>query len=89
MTELVIQICLISLIVAIFMSMVRLIKGPELMDRIMSLDAIAVCVIGILVLESIKRKSPYFIDLILVFSLLNFIGVVAFVYYLNKKEEEE
>lgn len=57
------------------------------MDRIMSVDAVAICIIGILVLESIKWKSPYFIDLILVFSLLNFIGTVAFVYYLSKTYE--
>jgi len=49
------------------------------------MDGIAIAVLGILALESIRENSAYFIDIILVFSLFNFVGTVAFVYYLNKK----
>ena len=75
----------IILYIAIFLAMWRLIRGPRIMDRVMSLDGVAICVIGLLAVESMKFNSPYFIDLILVFSLFNFLSTVAYVFYLDKK----
>lgn len=72
------------LFVGILFAVIRLYKGPRLVDRVMSLDGIAVCVVGFMVLEMLKTQQVFYIDLILVFSLLNFMGVVAFVFYLNK-----
>lgn len=80
-------ICKFVLSIGILFALFRLFKGPRLMDRILSLDAISVCIIGILVVGSVQYKSPFYIDLILVFSLLNFIGTVAYVFYLNKSYE--
>jgi len=77
-------ICRILLYIGIIFALIRLFKGPRLMDRVLSLDALSVCVIGILVVASVQYKLNYYIDLILVFSLLNFIGTVAYVFYLNK-----
>jgi len=83
--EITIHITQVILYVAIVFALIRLIKGPRIMDRVMSMDGIAIAVLGILALESIRENSAYFIDIILVFSLFNFVGTVAFVYYLNKK----
>lgn len=86
MMELTLNICQLALFVAIIFTVIRLFRGPRIYDRVLCLDALAVCVIGILVLKTMQWKSPHFIDLILVFSLLNFIGTVAFVFYLNRKK---
>jgi multicomponent Na+:H+ antiporter subunit F len=83
--EIAITITQIILYIACIFAGIRLIKGPRLMDRVISLDGIAIAVIGLLALESIKTQSPFFIDLILVFSIFNFIGTVAYVYYLSHK----
>lgn len=79
----------IVLFIGIALITVRLFKGPRNLDRILSLDAIAVCLLGILVIRLIKDNSPYFIDLILVFSLLNFVGTVAYIYYLRNKKDQK
>ncbi|MBU0505229.1 MAG: monovalent cation/H+ antiporter complex subunit F [bacterium] len=83
--EIAIIITQIILYIACVLAGIRLIKGPRLMDRVMSLDGIAIALIALLAIESIKTQSPFFIDIILVFSLFNFIGTVAYVYYLSRK----
>lgn len=84
MLESTLTICRVTLYVSLVFTVIRLFKGPRLMDRVLCLDALSVCVIAILVVKSVQWASPYFIDLILVFSLLNFIGTVVYVFYLNK-----
>lgn len=86
--ELIFDICKFFIALSFVFVLVRMIKGPRLLDRVMSLDAFSVCVIGVLILESVEWNSIYFIDLILVFSLINFIGTVSFCYYLYHKRSE-
>lgn len=87
--EYILDIIQIVLFIGIALITLRLFKGPRNLDRILSLDAIAVCLMGILVIRLIKDSSPFFIDLILVFSLLNFIGTVAYIYYLRNKKDQK
>lgn len=78
-------ICYTLVGVALLFALLRMIKGPRIFDRLIALDAIAVCFVAFMALLSIQWESVFFIDVILVFSLLNFIGTVVFVSYLNKK----
>lgn len=89
MIDIALKICQVILYISIVMVFIRIWRGPRVLDRVLCLDALSVCVIGILVLESIRSESAHFIDLILIFSLLNFIGTVAFVFYLNKTYDEQ
>jgi len=81
-TTLQIAFCLLS--VAILLGMVRLGRGPTVLDRIMGFDLITTSSVGIIILLSILWKAPVFLELILIFSLLGFFGTVAFVFYLSR-----
>ena len=83
--SLAIQFAMFSLMLSLLIVSVRLIKGPFVVDRLLSLDGIAVCLMGLLSCLTIYYKSALFIDVLLVFSLLNFLGTVAFVAYLTKR----
>ena len=72
------------LVISLFISIYRMIIGPTTMDRVLSFDAFAISVVGLMVLLYIKWKSPFYMDLIILFSLFGFFGTVAFAYFLNK-----
>ena len=84
MMTITLTICQVILLAAMICVLIRLFKGPRVLDRFMSIDAIAICIIGILITLSIFWQSELFIDFILVFSLLNFIGFIAFAFYVNR-----
>ncbi|HEY9174318.1 MAG TPA: monovalent cation/H+ antiporter complex subunit F [Verrucomicrobiae bacterium] len=77
------------LTVAIALGLVRLARGPTVIDRILAFDLITTSAVGMIVLLSIQWKTAMYLELILVFSLLGFFGTVAFVYYLSRTQDLE
>jgi multicomponent Na+:H+ antiporter subunit F len=82
--NIVFSICLIGLALSVLLGFYRLAKGPSVLDRILAFDVIAVCSVGIIIILSMQWQTPYYLELILIFSLLGFFGTVAFVFYLHK-----
>ena len=78
----VIYICFAALTLAIVCALVRLRRGPSVLDRILAFDLIATCVVGMVVLLSVKWNTPMYLEAILIVSLLGFFTTVAFVFYL-------
>lgn len=72
------------LTLAILLAWWRMARGPTVVDRILCFDAITVCVVGMIVLLSIRWDTSFYLELILVMTLLGFISGVAFVFYLNQ-----
>lgn len=77
------------LTVAVGCGLVRLARGPTVIDRIMAFDLITTSAVGMIVLLSIQWRSALYLELILIFSLLGFFGTVAFVYYLSRTHDLE
>jgi len=74
---------IVMLLFALLFALIRLLKGPTIMDRVLCLDAITVCVIAIMVLLCLVWESPFYFDLILLFSIFGFFSTVAFSYFLH------
>jgi multisubunit Na+/H+ antiporter MnhF subunit len=87
MMEWTMQICFGGLIAAVFLCLIRLARGPTLMDRLLAFDMVAISAMGMLVLLSIQWRTPFYLELILVFSLLGFLNTVAFASYLHRTDE--
>ncbi len=81
--DFILTICGTILTAAILTCLARMVKGPSVLDRILAFDAITICSVGLMVLLSVRWKTPYFVELILVYSLLGFLGSVAFIFYLQ------
>ena len=81
--DFILTICGTLLTIAILICLIRMVKGPSVLDRILAFDAITICAVGLMVLLSVRWETPYFIELILVYSLLGFLGSVAFIFYLQ------
>lgn len=78
------QICFVMLALAAVLALYRVLAGPTALDRIVAFDMVAICVVGMVVLLSVAWKTDQYVELMLIFSLLGFVGTVAFVSYLYK-----
>ena len=83
------------LIIMIFVSFIRTLKGPRVTDRIISVNmigSITIMVIGIL---AIVLNQSYLVDICLIYAMISFLAVVVLckiymgVYAEKKKKEEE
>ena len=73
--------------VSIF-SAYRLIVGPTIQDRLVSLNSISVIFIIILALYSLESKNVFFLDIAISFLLLDFVGMIAYTKYLGREEDK-
>ena len=85
LTQLAATIVLPFLSIAVILSVLRLIRGPRMPDRVVALDLMATLAIGIIALFSILTEQAVFLDTITVLALISFLGTVAFAYYLQKR----
>ena len=74
------------LLIAFFISLYRLVKGPTINDRIVALDLIASITMGIILVYSISDDIPIYFDVAIVISLVSFISTVGISTYLITKK---
>jgi multisubunit Na+/H+ antiporter MnhF subunit len=84
MILLALPVCFGALTLAVLLGLVRLFKGPTVLDRILAFDLIATSIVGMIALLSVLWRTPLYLELILIFSLLGFVGTVAFVFHLHR-----
>lgn len=84
MTTLVLQGCLVGLCATVLMGLVRLALGPSVPDRMVAFDLIAVSGVGLIAVISAFLETTVYLDLILVYSLLGFLGTVALTGFLHR-----
>lgn len=81
----VLNICFGMLSLAMLISVIRLVRGPSLPDRVVALDLIGVLVVGMIILYDVATQDPVFLDAAIVLALVGFAGTVAFAKYLERR----
>jgi multisubunit Na+/H+ antiporter MnhF subunit len=71
------QIALIQVGVALLLGLVRLGLGPRAPDRIVAADTLAVIATAGLAVLAVVLDSPLYLDVALIYGVLAFAGVVA------------
>ncbi|MDR4653100.1 MAG: K+/H+ antiporter subunit F [Nitrosomonas sp.] len=77
-----IQIAFALVTIAVILSFFRLLRGPDMPDRILALDTLYINTIALLVLLGIYLGSALFFEAALLIALMGFIGTVALCKYL-------
>lgn len=72
------------LIIAMFLSFIRLVRGPSLPARVVALDLMGSLAVGIIAVYSVATKQAIFLDVAIVLALIGFLGTVAFAYFVEK-----
>lgn len=84
MIEKILLVSLALFMVAIALSLYRVIKGPSMPDRAIALDTIGVNLISAIAIVSIVLKTKAFLEAILILGILAFIGTIAFSKYIER-----
>lgn len=79
-------ISLAILLLAMLMMLYRVVKGPTTADRVIALDSIGIALISVIALLSILLDTTIYFEVILLLSILAFIGTVAFSKFLERGE---
>jgi multicomponent K+:H+ antiporter subunit F len=62
----------------------RLLRGPELTDRVLALDTMYMTVVALVVLLGLRQGSELFFEAALLIALLGFVSTVALARYLSR-----
>ena len=73
----------------LLMAVVRLIKGPNLADRAVSLDTFNVIVIGVITMLSFVYDNGLFLDIAIVYGILAFLETIVFARYLEGHHDHQ
>lgn len=82
MLAIVIPVAFALMSVALLLSLWRVIKGPDLPDRVLALDTLYVNSIALLVLFGIHFDTAIYFEAALLIAMMGFVGTVAIAKYL-------
>jgi multicomponent Na+:H+ antiporter subunit F len=75
--------CLLALLTALALVVLRALKGPTAFDRVLAANSIGTIVILIITVYSFVSGRALFIDVALTYGLLNLIGTVALLKFIR------
>ena len=67
------------------LTFVRLVRGPTLPDRVISIDLIGILIVCVLVVVAGEFGQQAFLDVAMVIALISFVGTVAYASYLERE----
>lgn len=73
------------LLVALAVTLFRLIKGPTSGDRIIALDLVGFITMGFVLVYSVLINKAIYFDIPVIISMVSFIGTIAVSTYLKEK----
>ena len=89
MTETAVAAALALVGLALFLTFVRLVRGPTLPDRVVALDLMGVQAVGGIAAYAVAMDQAVLMDPATVLALVGFLGTVAFARYLEKRGRDE
>ena len=76
----------ISIVISFIMVLIRLFLGPTLYDRVLALNAFGTLAVLMISVNGFLFGRPDFLDIALLYALLNFIGTIAILKFFRYKE---
>ena len=66
-----------AVLVAMGITLIRALRGPTVYDRVLAVNSFGTLTVVVLALHGFLTERPEFLDIALVYALINFIGTVA------------
>jgi multicomponent Na+:H+ antiporter subunit F len=79
-------VALIAVLISLGLAMVRAIAGPTLFDRVLAVNSTATLAVLTLALIGFVTGRPEFLDIAILYTLLNLIGTIAVLRYFHPSE---
>ncbi len=74
--------------ISMILILIRIMKGPCLLDRVIALDLLVIVGIALFAAYAILHKKSMIVDIALILALIAFLSTAAFAYYYEKKDLE-
>jgi multicomponent K+:H+ antiporter subunit F len=78
------DIAFVALAAAMLLCGWRLLRGPELADRILALDTLYINTVALVIVLGIRLRTPLLFEAALIIALLGFVSTVALARYLSR-----
>ena len=89
MIELALDLATAMVGVAALLCVWRLVRGPEIIDRVLALDTMYVTVVALVVLQGVRQGTSLYFEAALVIALLGFVSTAASARYLTRGDVVE
>ena len=73
----------VALLTVIAMLLVRVFIGPTFTDRILAVNSVGTAVVLLIALFGFLTSRPEFLDIALLYALINFVGTLAVLKFFN------
>ena len=77
----------VALLAVIFVALVRAFSGPKIYDRVLAVNMIGTKAVLLIAVYGFLTERPDFLDLSIFYALINFIGVIAVLKFVERLEE--
>ena len=84
MAEITVIISALLIFFSIVFGVIRLVIGPDTVDRVVAIDLLTIVTIALIALLAHHMERYIYLDVGLVYGLLSFLGVLAVARYLEK-----
>ena len=84
MVNIILMIAAIIIMAAIFITIYRFVKGPDLADRVISFDVMTIASLSLIAIITHYADRIIYLDIALVYGLLSFLGVIIIGRYIEK-----
>ena len=78
-------VALTMLVLGAILTFIRLMRGPTLPDRVISIDLIGILIVCVLVVMAGDSGQQAFLDVAMVIALVSFVGTVAYARYIERE----
>ena len=75
-----------AVLISMFLALIRALKGPTVFDRILAVNSFGTLTVLLISVHGFLAGRPEFLDLALVYALINFIGAIAVTKYVRYQQ---
>ncbi|MEC8982230.1 MAG: monovalent cation/H+ antiporter complex subunit F [Actinomycetota bacterium] len=79
----VVQLGVVTLVAGIGMAMVRIVRGPEVADRVLAADVLSLEVVGLVILLAVDQQRSLSLDAALLVAIVGFASTLAFAQFIG------
>tara|TARA_B100000929_G_scaffold100561_1_gene79265 strand:+ start:231 stop:527 length:297 start_codon:yes stop_codon:yes gene_type:complete len=79
----VVQLGVVTLVAGIGMAMVRIVRGPEVADRVLAADVLSLKVVGLVILLAVDQQRSLSLDAALLVAIVGFASTLAFAQFIG------
>ncbi|SHG85674.1 monovalent cation/H+ antiporter complex subunit F [Ferrimonas marina] len=79
----------IAVLVSMALALLRAVLGPTMYDRILAVNIFGTKTVLLIAVFGFLNGRPEFLDIALVYALINFIGVVGVLRFFEQHEQQE